>query len=663
MLDILKIGIVIGIIFSFNACTKKLEPIQDTPKPTDTTLTMGDLIVPQDFNFETAKDVEVSFNGFKSTRGEEVKFSIYLYTEETTPEEITYEDEGGNTITETIEINDVHNNLVASLVSSDNNFSINLTIPQYYEFLYVVRNDMGVYTSQILPIENNKASFNGFKSINEDPVDVIYGVNGGGDVFTINPETGDFVIIDQYPSGQAGSYTCALDPISRVLYTIDKSTKDLLAYDIDNGTWEIRGYTGVGGPRLEYRKEDGLLYFSTGKKLKTINPANGETISTYTINGLHYTGWGDVAFDENGVLFLVTKSGLYRCDVGANNTYDATRISAENPPFNFTSMTFDSNGELWLGSNSGGSGQVIIMDQVTGGWEMRYEDFPAQINDLTFLPLDENQIQEVDSDNDGIIDFYDEYPNDGERAYDTYTPSIYGWGTYAFEDLWPYEGDYDFNDLVLNYRFTHVCNQDDLIVETYMAFNIKNIGGSFRNGFGIEIDMDENLIQSVTGSDLTAGIVTLNANGLEANQDKAVVILFDDAWATLSNTDSVNLVVSYNTPISMDDFGSLNPFIFINGDRGREVHLSNQAPTSLMNNDLFGTGDDDSNPANGRYYKTANHLPWGISIIHDFVFLTEKSAVILGYNRFDDWAESGGVDYVDWYKDQDGNRNNAYLEY
>jgi LruC domain-containing protein len=33
-----------------------------------------------------------------------------------------------------------------------------------------------------------------------------------------------------------------------------------------------------------------------------------------------------------------------------------------------------------------------------------------------------------------------------------FTPSKYGTGTIAFEDLWPSYGDYDFNDVALNYQ-------------------------------------------------------------------------------------------------------------------------------------------------------------------------------------------------------------------
>ncbi len=651
----------ISLFFILTSCKKDRDFTDD--EPDDPKDGIFELVIPSDFDFETAQDVQLNINGFKSSRDAVVKYNIYLYSEITTQEEVTYENEEGEMVTEVIDKYDVFNNLVSTVITDQEQFELNLTIPIYYNKLYIIKNDMGLYSSEIVPIENGKAAYfpPQMKAASDDPVDVIYGVNSQADLFTINPVTGEMVIIGSLPSGSGGSVTCALDPVSRVLYTIGGSSKYLYAYDIDEGSWEVRGNTGLSGPRLEYRKEDGLLYFSTSNKVITLNPANAQSISTYTVNGLHNSGWGDVAFDPNGTLFMATKSGLYRCDPIGNNEYDAVRISADNLPYFPTSMTFDSNEELWIGSIENGQGQVVVMDQVTGGWEYRFREYPIGINDLTFLPLDETQVQQVDTDGDGIVDFYDEYPDDGDRAYDTYTPSVYGWGTFAFEDLWPHEGDYDFNDLVVNYRFTHVFNSSDLIVETKWNFVIKNIGGSYRNGFGIELDMDENLIQNVSGYYLSGSIVNLNGKGLEAAQDKPVIIVFDDAWKAQQNSENIEVVISYTSPISEASFGEKNPFIFIDGERGKEVHMSDKEPTSLANLTYFGSEDDDSNPAAGRYYKNSTNLPWAIDIIHNFVYPKEKSSIHLGYNRFGDWAESGGAEFPDWYKDQDGYRNNAYL--
>ena len=89
--------------------------------------------------------------------------------------------------------------------------------------------------------------------------------------------------------------------------------------------------------------------------------------------------------------------------------------------------------------------------------------------------------------------------------------------------------------------------------------------------------------------------------------------------------------------------------------------MADMEPTDLVDASYFGTADDDSNPATGRYYKNSINLPWGIDIIHDFVYPKEKSAINLGYTKFGSWAQSGGQNYNDWYKDQSDYRNYSHL--
>lgn len=658
-------------------CTKTLDPVVPDNQTGDTVADMNDLVIPEDFDFETSREVQVSISGFKSSKDNgDIKYEIYLYNNDGVDVTATSVGDDGDPITQSGTFVDVMNNLNTTAITNNSNFDINITVPNYYDTLYVVQNDMGHYQSQLVPLNSKsvnvnfpeKPAINRTKSSKDDPTAMLYAVNSLKELYSINPLSGEIEMLPDLPSSSGGSWSCAIDPVEEVLYTVGISYPyRLYKYDLNDQSWETVGATHYRGPRLGYNVNDGLLYYSFSKYVLLVDPSDGHMISYYIINGLDDLDGGDLCFADNGTMYISSESGLYKCEFTGGNQIQADRISAENLPNYPNSLTFDQNQELWWASNVYNDdlgkyeGRSFIMDTVTGGFEDRWTFTDNYIHDLATMPLDENQVPDVDTDGDGIIDFYDEYPDDGDRAYDTYTPSIYGWGSYAFEDLWPNEGDYDFNDLVLNYRFTHVFNSNDEIVETKLNFNVKNVGGSYRNGFGIELDMDESLIQSVTGTNITQGVVTLNGKGLEAGQAKPVVILFDDAWANTSANGEMELVISYNSPIAEGEFGSMNPFIFINGDRGREVHLSDFPPTTLANADFFGTQDDDSDPNSGRYYKNASNLPWAIDIIHDFVYLQEKVPIILGYNKFADWAESGGVDYPDWYKDQDGYRNDQYL--
>ncbi len=54
-------------------------------------------------------------------------------------------------------------------------------------------------------------------------------------------------------------------------------------------------------------------------------------------------------------------------------------------------------------------------------------------------------------------------------------------------------------------------------------------------------------------------------------------------------------------------------------------------------------------------------MPWAINIYETFEYPIEKSQVNNAYLKFIDWAESGGVDFQNWYQDQPGYRNDALI--
>lgn len=295
------------------------------------------------------------------------------------------------------------------------------------------------------------------------------------------------------------------------------------------------------------------------------------------------------------------------------------------------------------------------------------------------IPLPE--YTQPDTDGDGVPDTLDDYPTDPQRAFNNFFPSETTVGTLAYEDLWPAKGDYDFNDMVIDYNFNQVTNGQNKVVEVKARLILKAIGASFKNGFGIRLPVEPNQITSVTGTHLTENIITLNGNGTEAGQTKATIIVFDNGFEVLPhpgmsslgvNTtpgapyvtpDTLDLTIGLSTPVELAVMGTppYNPFIFVNQVRGHEVHLVNQPPTDLMDMALFGTQLDDSNPATGRYYVTENNLPWGIDVAGPFEYPVEKAQINQPYNKFIPWGESAGSSYYDWYLDKPGYRNAAYI--
>mgnify|MGYP000906305396 CR=1 FL=1 len=286
----------------------------------------------------------------------------------------------------------------------------------------------------------------------------------------------------------------------------------------------------------------------------------------------------------------------------------------------------------------------------------------------------------IDTDGDGVIDEDDDYPDDPSRAYNNYYPSLYNWGSLAYEDLWPSKGDYDFNDLVILYHTIIVTDANNNAVDIISQYTIKAIGASYHNGFAFQLDnISPDQIESVAGQVGISGYIPLNANGTEANQPKAVIFVFKDpedlihrAQGSFFNTmptnnigtsDTVTLNLHFTYPVSLSLVGNppFNPFIVKNGIRNTEIHLPNYIPTALADFSLFGTSDDKSNPEIGKYYTSTLNLPWALHIPEEFDHVIEYKKITSAYLHFGDWAESNGQVYPDWYKIEPGYRVDSLI--
>ena len=126
------------------------------------------------------------------------------------------------------------------------------------------------------------------------------------------------------------------------------------------------------------------------------------------------------------------------------------------------------------------------------------------------------------------------------------------------------------------------------------------------------------------------------------------------------NPQDFKIVIQFVNPIDpqLIQGAPFNPFIFFEGDRSLEVHLSNQPPTDLADMSLFGQADDDSDPSTGKYYLSEGNAPWAIDIIQTFRYPQEQANIDEAYNFFRTWGESGGTLFTDWFGDNPGYRNN-----
>lgn len=233
-------------------------------------------------------------------------------------------------------------------------------------------------------------------------------------------------------------------------------------------------------------------------------------------------------------------------------------------------------------------------------------------------------------------------------------------GVLAFEDLWPYKGDYDLNDVVIKYRSTAYLdtnmNLDGIVTE----WTFCNNGGQYVNGFGIAYDFPASAVKALK----IEATNDLQAPGIEPETGNSYqVLLFRDASAVPSGT-VFTVTVKFHKG-ALDILSGLpkatapfNPFITVRTKNDaptavprKEVHLTNYRPTPLALVFDGAYGDDLSDPARRLYYTAAMGYPFAIDLagIDEFAFPAEMQCISEAYPRFNTWVETQGQEAKDWY--------------
>ncbi|MCC8410688.1 LruC domain-containing protein [Mucilaginibacter sp. UR6-1] len=342
---------------------------------------------------------------------------------------------------------------------------------------------------------------------------------------------------------------------------------------------------------------------------------------------------------------------------------------------------------------------VLLYDEFHKLYLIGFEDLPRDtdsdndFNDLVFY-ASSNPVTAIsndgvapidnggDTDGDGVLDPLDAYPNDATKAYDSYYPSATTYSQVAFEDNWPNKGDYDMNDLVVNYRYKFVLNAKNEVVNMEGTFNAMAAGASFKNGFGIQLPVAASTVSSVSGQKIASNYIQFASNGVEAGQTKAVIIPFDNHDAVIKNADnsffintlnskdkvtgtSATVTVNFASPVAQANLlpSAFNPFLISNLRRAYEVHLPGYAPTDKADTKLFGTRDDASKPASSKYYLSTENWPWAISYNTAIAYPIEEANITKAYLHFAEWAASGGLSFTDWYSNAATGYKNTALIY
>ncbi|MGB1291539.1 MAG: LruC domain-containing protein [Pseudoalteromonas sp.] len=276
----------------------------------------------------------------------------------------------------------------------------------------------------------------------------------------------------------------------------------------------------------------------------------------------------------------------------------------------------------------------------------------------------------------------------------TFASAVYpgesDWVTLAYEDKWPFAGDYDFNDVVLNYRTTQLIEGSN-VVGYRIEGQLIGIGATYHNGFAVSLKetVGSNTL-TVLRSEVDEENITYLIDGqlqnkqvLETGRENAILIFMQDTWEHVTTQTGcsyfrtqkdcdVNTKVSFSMTIplkapkakSVSPGTLLDPFIFASegfyhGDflvgkeaRSWEVHMKNQQPTAAFDTALFkyAQSDDVSEPSSNLYFQTENGLPWAIEVGTQWLHPLEGVDITTAYDRFAGFAESSGQQNSQWFK-------------
>lgn len=226
-------------------------------------------------------------------------------------------------------------------------------------------------------------------------------------------------------------------------------------------------------------------------------------------------------------------------------------------------------------------------------------------------------------------------------------------GVYAFEDLWPNQGDYDMNDVVVRYNYgKSIDTKSNIQAETFIFKVFENVANN-NNGLAFKLNSNGN-IESYSLAVRKAGesVFTDVSTSLETGEN--VFVLTDNVKENMNG--EYKVTVKYKSPITKES--EIDPFIFKNQDNGLrwEVHLPKAAPTSKADKSYFGQGQDASN--SGTYYVRDGNYPFAIylagatendlSKILDIA--NESTPIGQLYSGYDEWVKSEGRTNQDWYK-------------
>lgn len=222
--------------------------------------------------------------------------------------------------------------------------------------------------------------------------------------------------------------------------------------------------------------------------------------------------------------------------------------------------------------------------------------------------------------------------------------------TYCFEDLWPYRGDYDMNDVVVEHYSEVGFDKNNYVLSIMDRFTVCNraSSASLKNAFGV-------VIPPYMRGDMVLPNGAVDENVIGGKMTNAV-ILFKDAGENIGKSFTISRIFSPGQLTRTEyEASDIDPFIIpkvdnigYTDDLRREVHLPKHEGTSKINKQLYGTAQDAYFIDQDGKHPFSVCIPLSVTK-GEYTLPAEESCIEDEYPDFAKWAESRGTTNKDWY--------------
>ncbi len=264
----------------------------------------------------------------------------------------------------------------------------------------------------------------------------------------------------------------------------------------------------------------------------------------------------------------------------------------------------------------------------------------------------------TDSDEDSVPDTKDEFPSDPTRSARILDFED-GQGTMAFEDQYPGKGDADFNDYVVSVKSSHDVNAQGKVAAINARYQHVAKGAAFNHLFYLNVPGNLSATVTVKVYDPDGVLKDENSYTSTANipvlPDSSTTI----AGQNVTNDDSfvpgyyadVSIVFASPADVSVIGSAPYDPYIYVQKNK-KEVHFPGK---------VFKHGKD-------LYLNSGDGFPWAIMVPRQWNWpmesrhIDDRGSSNGCYPDFDNWYESHGTQYRDWYANYDANCVYPYIE-